>query len=220
VGDLARHDLVWLGAGWRGLLRSELAPELARHVENWWAKGRPFVRRRRAASEPADVVPLGLALPLCLGRTRIAFAVERAAVERTSLPLRLGVAVASAPVAWRPALVSLDAEACATGVAFGVYGSLAWQHLSGETCVTAASDVDLLVTPRSRGELERTLALLAARATDHVPRLDGEVVLTGGGAVAWRELLGAPRSRLLVKSADAVALLGRDAALASLEAHP
>jgi len=219
VGEPARHDLVWLRPRWRAHLRGHLPPGAADQVDEWCARGRPLVARRRGPSEPPDVVPLGVALPLRCGRTRIALAVEPAAVDRAAPPLRLAAALTSAPPAWRPALSALDQAARAVGSSLGVYGSLAWQHLSGEPCLHDGSDVDLLATPRSSLELERVLALLRARALDESPRLDGEVVLEDGRAVAWRELL-APLRQVLVKSADAVAIVSRAEVLASLEPSP
>jgi phosphoribosyl-dephospho-CoA transferase len=75
--------------------------------------------------------------------------------------------------------------------------------------------VDLLVRPRDAAALSRALDLLGSAATGGPPRLDGEVLLPGGRAVAWRELAGGASS-VLVKTGCGAALEPRGLLLASL----
>jgi triphosphoribosyl-dephospho-CoA synthase len=100
-----------------------------------------------------------------------------------------------------------------------VHGSLAWQHLSGVVHVRSSSDVDLLARPRDAAALAALLALLGEADGRGGPRLDGEVILPGGGGVAWRELR-AGSARLLVKGDDGALLLPRADALGALGGAP
>jgi phosphoribosyl-dephospho-CoA transferase len=199
-----RHHLVWLAPGWLRALRVASDPALLTEADRWFELGRPAVAARRDPAAPGDAVALGVALPGGAGR-RLALLVARSAIARIAPPVRLRDAVASAPAAWRSRLRALDAEAGAAGVPLSVYGSLAWQHLSGEPYVTAGSDVDLLAPGRTSGAARAALDLLRPHARDAAPALDGELLLGGGRAVAWRELLSGA-TRVLVKSADAVRL--------------
>jgi phosphoribosyl-dephospho-CoA transferase len=204
-----RHHLVWLAPGWPDdAMRGSVAPDLLAEVERWIALGRPLVAARPdpGAGEgegEGEGVALGLALP---GRRRVALRVAPSAVERVAPPLSLRDAIASAPARWTARLSGLEAEARAAGLGLAVYGSLAWQHLSGEPYLTEDSDVDLLAPARSPAELRAALRLLEGHAGDRDPALDGELLLEGGSAVAWRELLSGA-TRVLVKSAAAVSLV-------------
>jgi phosphoribosyl-dephospho-CoA transferase len=201
----ARHDLVWLVPGWRAALRAPVEPRLLDEAERWTSRGRPAVAARRGTLSGApDDLALGIALP-GPGKRRVALRVAPAAVARVAPPVALRDAVESAPARWRARLAALDVEARAAGLPLAVYGSLSWQHLSGEGFVRDGSDVDLLASPRSAAELRSALALLAAHAGERDPALDGELLLGLGRAVAWRELLSGAR-RVLVKSGTAVAL--------------
>jgi len=210
----SRHDLVHLRPSWPGALVSAPDPALVPHVEAWLGRGLPAVACRVAAGLPAGAVALGIALRVGSVRRRVSFAVAPEAMARVGPPLPLGSVIESAPPGWRGALGELDARARGLGLSFRVYGSLSWQHLSGESHVRGASDVDLLVRPRTGAELERALRLLE-HAPSSAPRLDGEVLLEEGRAVAWRELLAAP-PRVLVKDRLAVALLPLREALGPL----
>jgi phosphoribosyl-dephospho-CoA transferase len=203
VEGFQRHDLAWLGPRWRQRLLRPLPAQDEATVAGWVERGRPAVVCRRGEGAPAGSVALGLALP-GPGR-RVGLLVEAGAIVRRAGPLRLREAAASAPPAWRAPLAELDMALAAVGTSAGVYGSLAWQHLVGERYLRATSDVDLLLGLLGPASPWAGLEVLAARDQGPV-RLDGELVLEGGRAMAWRELLLRP-SRVLVKSVDGVALL-------------
>jgi malonate decarboxylase beta subunit len=217
-----RHDLVWLGPGWRCSATLRSAASVAHSsalndtVAAWVARGLPLVAARCDPSRPAAVA-LGLALPPGAPLRRIGVLVEARTVIRVAPPLPLAAVVASAPCDWRERLRALDLAGRRAGLLLRVHGSLSWQHLTGDRYVTGASDVDLLVRPRDPAALARALALLAAHG-DGWPRLDGEVILPGGRGVAWRELAGGAPS-LLVKSPAGVALEPRAGALGALAAR-
>jgi phosphoribosyl-dephospho-CoA transferase len=200
----ARHDLVWLAPGWRGALAAPAAAATLSAFEAWISRDRPAVACRRERGSPDDVA-LGIALPPGGGPRRVSLLVRREAVARSSSPLTLDEVLPSAPIRWRAPLAALDRDARYAGLILRVYGSLAWQHLSGAPFVTERSDVDLLAEVRDAGELRHALSLLHRPARPEAPPLDGELLLPGGRAIAWRELARRP-ARVLVKSAAAVAL--------------
>jgi len=210
-----RHDLVWLSPGWPRALVLPLAPEALREAERWLARGLPAVASRLDARAGEEAVALGIALPPAPERRRISLSVAPGAVVRVERPLRLAGALASAPAGFRPKLEALCVDARALGLSLGVYGSLSWQHLSGDRYLTESSDVDVLLEPRTRAELAGALELFRSRAALDRPRLDGELLLEGGRGVSLRELLANPR-RVLVKSRTSVSLLSLSLALGSL----
>ena len=211
----ARHDLIWLDSNrWRDALLAPLPDEWMGALGEWFKRGRPAVVRRQESST-ANAISLGVALPPARGKTKIPLLVDRRVVTRASAPLLLATALVSAPPAWQAALQSLVDAARERGIEFRVYGSLAWQHLSGEPYLTGTSDVDLLWTARN-GALRRDgLQLLAAWQRTTGLAADGELLLPDGAAVAWKELLSASR-KVLVKSSDSVAMRARDDVLAGL----
>ena len=102
----------------------------------------------------------------------------------------------------------------AVGLSVAVYGSLAWEYRCGTAYVRADSDVDLLFDGQAAPPLEPVLSFAQALSNDaSAPRLDGELILPGGAAVAWREFARRPEE-LLIKGAGGPALCAR----ASIEA--
>ncbi len=208
----ARHDLAWLDrANWLSGLRAPLPDASLAWLDEWFAQHRPAVVTRQDDADRSSL-RLGVAMPPSRGKCRIALAVDPAVVSCVRAPLRLRDAVASAPPMWKPALADLLASAAQCGVEFAVYGSLAWQHLSGESFVTSTSDVDLLWTAADPVLLDKVIALLLAWEQRSGLRADGEVLLPDGAAVAWKELLRRPRM-LLVKHATGVELRAAAAVL-------
>jgi phosphoribosyl-dephospho-CoA transferase len=211
----SRHERVWLTAqGWKEAAAS-VRPGDLRSLALWERQGWPAVVRRRDVGAAGHVVSLGIALPPSgadAPKERIGLRVDAAHIQRRLPALGLIDAMEAAPAAWRADLAVL----AGAGVALRAYGSLALQAITGLPYLTPASDIDLLLAPGSRAELDAGIALLSHYA-ETLP-LDGEVVFPGGAAVAWKEWRDAgPRSRVLVKTIDAVRLAERAALLATLE---
>lgn len=203
--ELRRHAIAYLHATrWTEQLAE--APDGADFdaARDWFAAGRPAVVRRYASGECGGV-PLGIPLPPRLGKRRVRLRVGAAAVARIVPPPALADALDAAPDAWAPRLGELDLRLGAAGVAARVYGSLAWQRLTGEPYVTPDSDVDLLLAPATRAQLAACLRELEDFAGG-APRIDGEIVLPSGEGIAWRELAARPRE-LLARSLGGVRLL-------------
>lgn len=185
------------------MLRSPLAPAPLAALDAWVAAGRALVARRR--DDGTSDACLALALPLAAGRARIGCVVDGRAIASIAPPLTLTETIGSAPLAWRAALADLQDAADRIDTTFHVYGSHAWQAITGEPCVRPDSDIDLAWTAASLDRVAGVLAMLAAWEARHALRADGELLLANGDAVAWRELTR-PVDRVLVKYQDGVSL--------------
>jgi phosphoribosyl-dephospho-CoA transferase len=210
-----RHDLVWLtGRGWDAALAGA-PPGQHAAIEQWRRQDWPAVARRADAGLAAGQVSLGIPLPPSADdvKGRIAFNASTADVARRSPALPLADAARAAPDRWRSAL-----DALAGSMRLHAYGSLAMQAITGQSYLTAASDIDLLFFPTD-GDALRTGLLLLERHAAVLP-LDGEIVFPSGAAVSWKEWLGAGpvQARVLVKDAVAVRLAPIAQLLATLEA--
>ncbi|MEH3087570.1 MAG: malonate decarboxylase holo-[acyl-carrier-protein] synthase [Xylophilus ampelinus] len=140
---------------------------------------------RRGAGRPHRARPAG---PARWGRRRIALLAAADGIARWGDfggPESVAVLL---PAAARPDWERLGAELRALGVDAGVYGSHGWQALTGEDYLHPGSDLDLLLPVPDADRADRVAALLdAAPQGGALPRLDGELALPGGAAVAWRE---------------------------------
>jgi phosphoribosyl-dephospho-CoA transferase len=210
-----RHDLVWLtGRGWDAAFAGAAAGQHA-GFDQWRREDWPAVVRRADAGLSPLHVSLGIPLPPASDGTkgRIAFNASSADVARHIDALALDDASAAAPERWRPALNLL-----ADSMPLRAYGSLAMQALTGQTYLTATSDIDVLFFPTDGDTLCAGLVLLERHAA--LLPLDGEIVFPTGAAVSWKEWLGAGpvKARVLVKDAGAVRLAPMAELLATLEA--
>ncbi|CAN7276240.1 malonate decarboxylase holo-[acyl-carrier-protein] synthase [Pseudoduganella sp. LjRoot289] len=211
-----RHDLVWLTRdGWQAALGAH--PEHESVLNFWRSEEWPtVVRRGDTDSDPAHEVCVGIALPPDAEgvKRRIALRVPLEHVEKCSAPLTLKAARAALPEHWRRGYTRL--QELSTGLDLRVYGSLAWQAVTGLPAITATSDIDILFRPVSSQQLHAGLALLD-EARHGLP-LDGEVMFPSGQAVSWKEWLsaGAAGARVLVKDMEGVRLAATDKLLATL----
>lgn len=180
-------------------------------VAAWLTANRPLVVARQPCDEtPSDTIAVGLALPPTQGKRRIALSVASHDIVRYTAPLLLADTLVHAPIDWQSALSELDAAVMGIGIELRVFGSLAWQALSGIQYVTPHSDIDLLWHPRSLVQLQQGIALLASWELASGLRADGEVLFGGGSAVSWREwatLKPGDERRVLVKRASSAQLV-------------
>jgi phosphoribosyl-dephospho-CoA transferase len=201
---VTRHDLVWLEPFARAEPAAAHAAE-AHIIRRWITMGRPLVATRRRAETPSDHHALGLPLPPCQGKRRIALYAPADTVREVRPPPSLQQVIAAAPSDWQGPLRTLTEAAAGAGIGFRVFGSLAWQYLTGKPYVSARSDVDLLWRPGGIGELRRGLEVLLDWEQRFGLRADGEIELPDGTGIAWRELAAKPR-KVLVKATTGVAL--------------
>jgi len=213
---LRRHKLAWLSPhGWRQALA--FAPDHTQALQTWRREDWPLVARRPDADAAAGEVSLGLPLPPCPrnGKVRIALRLPAGAVLRSSEALTLVSVLPALPPRWQAGAAALTAQAAAQHVLLRVYGSAAWQSLTGLHYLGPRSDIDLLFYPESLAALEAGAALFQRHA-EHLP-LDGEIVFPSGRAVAFKEWLLALEAgadmRVMVKDEAGVSLQ-RIAALA------
>lgn len=203
-----RHTLVYLHPpAWSCLLRDHAW--LAQHalVHAWAARGWPLIARRRAAHD-GDGVAVGLPLPPSAGKARIALMVREGDIARVTALPALAQVICRAPAPWRPNLHALAGIAADHEVFVQVFGSLAWQYLTGLSYVTDASDLDLAWTA-PRGPRMASLMDAIARADEVAPmRVDGEIIFADGTAANWRELRG-QAAQVILKTSAGLTLTSR-----------
>ena len=180
-------------------------------VAAWLTADRPLVVARQQCGEAlSNSISVGLALPLAQGKRRIALSVHTHDIIRYTSPMLLADALAHAPAEWQPALAELDAAATNIDIELRVFGSLAWQALSGLNYLTPQSDIDLLWHPLSHTQLQQGIAMLTRWEQDHGLRADGEVLFGGSSAVSWREwatLKSGENQRVLVRRVSSAELV-------------
>lgn len=204
--QLERHRLVWLSdAGWQTLLPQAPDATSARCLAHWAREHLPLVVTRQRA--PAPRLAVGLAMPAQWGRRKLALEVDGAHLLYTgAFPAAADIATLLSPAVrtgWR----ALCAELAALGVAPRVHGSHGWQKLTGLRYLRPGSDIDLHIAVDSDALADRVATLLQVDTGG--PRIDGELLFPGGGAIAWREWLQLRAGRVrevLVKRLDRVAL--------------
>jgi phosphoribosyl-dephospho-CoA transferase len=215
--QLSRHTLVWIRPECRASVAAQVTDDaMHMQVADWLAADRPLVIARQPCGEvlsdtiSVGTIAMGLALPLAQGKRRIALVVAAHDIVRHTPPLLLADALAHAPAAWQPALAELDAAATHIDLELRVFGSLAWQALSGLPYLTPQSDIDLLWHPLSHTQLQQGIALLARWEQSSGLRADGEVLFGASNAVSWREwstLKSGDDQRVLVKRASSAELV-------------
>ncbi|KTF38128.1 malonate decarboxylase holo-[acyl-carrier-protein] synthase [Xanthomonas vesicatoria] len=203
----ARHALVWLRdeAQWQAH-----TPGTRPRLQQWFAAGLPAVVARGDGSQAPGSVRLGVPLPPAEGKQRLALQASMVEIVRCSAPLSLEAVIAHAPGARQPALQALHAHARAEALDPRVFGSFAWQALTGLTYVHAQSDLDLLWSIATPEQGQTVVALLQRWEQRHGLRADGELLLAGDIAVNWREYAGNAQ-QVLVKSGNGCGLLSRAA---------
>ncbi|RQU83196.1 malonate decarboxylase holo-[acyl-carrier-protein] synthase [Burkholderia cenocepacia] len=209
---LRRHTLVTLTAGgWGAAFAHDPALAGDPLVRAWAERGWPLIVRRASPDEAdAGRVPLGLPLPPPAGKRRIALNVAAHALATVGPLPALADVRSGAPAAWHASLRELDALGARCGVQGRVFGSLAWQALTGEPYLSASSDLDIvfpLPDAASLAPLLDGLATIDARAP---MRIDGELLRDDGAGANWREL-HARLPEVAVKTATTVELMRADA---------
>lgn len=208
---LRRHQLVTVvPAAWDRLLsvRADLADEPL--LREWVPNGWPLVVRRPLPGE-GEGIPLGLPLPPWAGKRRIALQINGDDIEALMPLPALPDVFDTAPEAWKPCLRELIALALRYDVDARVFGSLAWQWLTGLNYVAPGSDVDLTWTVPRRHRIGGFLDELAALDARAPVRIDGEVLRADGAGANWRELHAG--GEIALKTANDVVLVTQHAFL-------
>ena len=205
---LHRQQLVRLSVdGWSRVLQRPWDTEARACLGLWAERGLPLVVTRQPPPHD-DALATGLPAPSRFRRRRLAVAVaprdvlfldEFPNADAVTRLLPRGLAAT-----WRSLVMALAASDCAARV----YGGYGWQALTRMAYVHAESDVDLLLPVTSSAHADAVAQVLASTAWDG-PRLDGELLLPDGAAVAWREWREHREGRaaqVLVKRLRSVAL--------------
>ncbi|USJ01965.1 malonate decarboxylase holo-[acyl-carrier-protein] synthase [Xanthomonas prunicola] len=202
-----RHALVWLreDAQWQAM-----TPGVQSRLQQWFAAGLPAVVARGDASQAADTLRLGVPLPPSDGKQRLALQAHVADIARCTAPLTLDAVMPHAPVAVQPALQALLNEAQTQVLHPRVFGSFAWQALTGLAYVHAQSDLDLLWSIETPAQAHAVVTLVQRWEQRHGLRADGELLLPDDNAVNWREYAGNAQ-QVLLKSDQGCRLLPRAA---------
>ena len=87
----------------------------------------------------------------------------------------------------RGALADLAHRGRDLGITFRVFGSVAWQALTGLDYLSETSDIDVLWRPGDAEQLSGGIELLDAWQRDFAIPVDGEILFGDEDAVAWRE---------------------------------
>jgi phosphoribosyl-dephospho-CoA transferase len=214
---MRRHDLVYLRpeAPWSSPCAAAGSP-LWRAARQWIAAGRPLVAARQSGG---GSVALGLTLPLAQDRQRLSILVEPAAIAHCRPPLAVADCASRLPAEQAAPLRELAGRALACSAALGVYGSLAWEALSGEAFRHGGSDIDVICDVATPAQFATLLAALHCAAERLPCRLDGEIRFPDGNAVAWREIaahLNNPAAPVLVKGPREVGLYPLESLTATL----
>ena len=224
---LRRHHLLWIAPAHHAAVGAEVPDAALRGaVASGLAAGWPVVvcqqSNGRGQRDSQARVAVGMPLPLAQGKRRVAILIAPEWIADTAAPPFLRDVIPCLPESRRAALVRLVQRADAIDLALRVYGSVAWEALTGRAYLTPASDIDLLLQPSTRGQLAAAIAMLATWEAETGVRADGEILFGDDDAVAWREWMcggrqwKSPSTRVLVKAASGPRLATRGKLLASL----
>ena len=199
-----RHDLLFVDSACRNF-HAECDEDGARIAE-WLAVGRPVMVRRPGLAFGGEVVHCGIPLPPCQGKKRLGFIMSRRAIKRRAgLPgLRECMSLLPGP---RQAQAEELLESCQEyGLFPEVFGSLAWQRLTGLPYLHETSDIDLRFRVGNNGELNRLSAVLRNQDRLCVSLFDIEVELWNGRAFSWREFINDSKE-MMIKTTHNVFLM-------------
>lgn len=169
----------------------------------WLTNERLAIVRARQPGDDAALLSFGVAFPNRDGRKRIALQAAQTDIETIVGQLPLSALMQTAPSPWRAHLSELSAGADAAGLRVTVYGSLAWQHLTGHEYLRASSDLDVSIGVRSLDDAAVAVRLLSGFEGKAPFRIDGELCGPNNDAVSWREYAGDSDTVLMKSSAGA-----------------
>jgi triphosphoribosyl-dephospho-CoA synthase len=195
-----RHDLLFLNRF-----------DLSDHpdgvlIEKWLESGQPVIVCRPGIAVGGESVHCGIPLPPKQGKKRISFTAPMNSItHRAGLP-ELEKCMGLLPES-RQLQLSEFLDSCRE-INFSpeVFGSLAWQHLTGLDYLHEESDIDLRFRIKNSMDLER-LSVMLRRFLQFCDKLcDIELELWNGMAVSWREFIN-DSPQLMIKTVNDVFLL-------------
>jgi phosphoribosyl-dephospho-CoA transferase len=205
-----RNQLVRLTLeGWQQLHASEWDAPDREVLSHWQTQNLPLVITHQCCDALQQQVSLGLPAPAQWLWRKLALMVSPSAIAQVQTFPRLHQ-IASAHALGKETLALANTLADG-GVQAQVYGSYAWQFLTGLSYLHSSSDLDLILPVANLAQAEAVLPLL--EKTRLAMRLDGEIAFASGHVVAWRELqqlLDGQVAQVLVKSRLQLALVTHD----------
>jgi phosphoribosyl-dephospho-CoA transferase len=218
--ELKRHQLVWLTeAVWAQAQRQAEDAQAIEIFGHWREHKLPVMVTRQRADVAPDQVCLGLPAPLQWSRRKLALsATLNGLLAKAACPTLAQIAQAQP---WHEAALELHTALAHCGVQATVYGSYAWQHLTGLAYLRPSSDIDLCLNVVQFDQVAPVLQVLAQ--TQLPQRLDGEIIFANTHAVAWRELqqlLSGQVTEVLLKNTDSVRLVNQDHLLSLCPSTP
>lgn len=198
---MRRHDLAYLRPGCNLAFQcGALDPALEGRITAWIAAGYPMVLARQIRD--STQILLGLTLPAKEGKRRIGCLVSPSDILRVTTALSIEFVLEAIPSSLNVPLGELARTLKECEIELGLFGSLAWEIITGEEYRNENSDVDVVCDVCSQEQLIKALAALQ-KASEVLPcGLDGEIRFPDGNAVSWKELANAwPNSdmKVLVK---------------------
>ena len=202
---MRRHDLATIRPGAPVQIQcNKMAQDPEAIVQDWISGGLPLVIARQSGYQSGKTahIAMGLTLPPKEGSLRIGCLLHSDDILQVCPPTPLLACIPSLPLKLVMPLLALAQDLQSIGIEALVYGSLAWQTISGLEYLHAESDIDLLCEVGTPAQLPELIAMLKKTSSTLVRRLDGEIRFPDGSAVAWLELANAlnnPTAELLIK---------------------
>lgn len=186
-----RHDLLHLKKDF-----SPCASEESERIHEWISHGYPVIVRRPGICKNGNGVHCGIPLPPAEEKKRISFIASFDVIEEKRE---------------LPSLRSIELERVydfvklcdKNGFIPNVFGSLAWETITGLKYFTESSDIDILFNISSNAELYRLQAMLSSLPEKLIKLFDIEIVLWNGDAFSWREFLNSSK-KIMVKNINDV----------------
>jgi phosphoribosyl-dephospho-CoA transferase len=204
---LMRNQLVSINErGWAKIEDQAWDGQAQEILAHWRANRLPLVVCRQQEETPADQVGVGLPAPQKWSRRRMALMVRQDHITACfDFPTLAQMAQQNH---WSPAAHELAEALDILAVPARVYGSHAWQWITGLTYLHETSDIDLSLDVNATDMAYQVVNLLAR--TQLHGRIDGEIIFPEGQAIAWRELqmlFKGQVSQVLVKNRNSAWLL-------------
>ena len=172
-------------------------------VRGWIEAGRPVIARRPGIARGGEGVHCGLPLPPSMGKRRIGLVVPCSAIKRHAPLPRLKDCVRLLPAEKRQRVGEFQDACAAAGFSPEVFGSLAWERLTGLPYLRPESDVDLRFRLKNGAALTCLLGLLRSHGSLCQNFFDIEIELWSGWAFSWREFVGGS-PEVLIKTLETV----------------
>jgi triphosphoribosyl-dephospho-CoA synthase len=175
-------------------------------IAKWIGAGRPVIVRRPGIAFGGEGVHCGIPLPPDNGKKRIIFISPISSINRRavlpSLEKCLGLLSQSRQLQLS-GLLDLCRE---NNFIADVFGSLAWQYLTGLDYLHETSDIDLRFRVKTSKELEKLVLILRRFPQLCINLCDIEIELWNGMAFSWREFVN-DSPQLMMKTVNDVFLL-------------